>query len=136
MEVFGYVNTTMREDNTKTIQGICRKSINKKLWEGTFLRMRNAKPMALFGDQRTYLVDGKPFGNSIHLGIDLASTAQAPIEASNNGIVVFAGPLGIYGNAVIIDHGLGLFSLYGHLSSIETTVGKTVQKGKRSVFPA
>ena len=131
VDVFGYVNTTMREDNTKTIQNICSKSISKKLWEGAFLRMRNASPMALFGDQRTFLIDGKPFGNSIHLGVDLASTAHAPIEAANNGIVVFAGPLGIYGNTVIIDHGLGLFSLYGHLSSIDTTVGKNVKKEEK-----
>lgn len=131
VDVFAYVNTTLREDNTKTIQNICSKSIDKKLWEGTFLRMRNASPMALFGDQRTFLVEGKPFGNSIHLGVDLASTAHAPIEAANNGIVVFAGPLGIYGNTVIIDHGLGLFSLYGHLSSINTTVGKNVKKEEK-----
>jgi murein DD-endopeptidase MepM/ murein hydrolase activator NlpD len=131
VEVFGYVNTQMREANSKTIQNMCSKSINKKLWEGTFLRMRNAKPMALFGDQRTYLVDKKPFGNSVHLGVDLASTAHAPVEAANHGIVVFAGPLGIYGNAIIIDHGLGLFSLYGHLSSIETAAGKNVKKGEK-----
>lgn len=131
VEVFGYVNTQMREDNTKTIQNICSKSISKKLWEGTFFRMRNASPMALFGDQRTYLFDGKPSGHSIHLGVDLASTAHAPVEAANNGIIVFTGPLGIYGKAVIIDHGLGLFSLYGHLSSIETTVGKNVKKEEK-----
>jgi len=131
VEVFGYVNTTLREENAKTIQSVCRKSINKKLWEGAFHRMRDAAPMALFGDQRTYLVDGKPFGNSVHLGVDLASTAHAPIEAAANGIIVFAGALGIYGNAVIIDHGLGLFSLYGHLSAIETTVGKSVKKEEK-----
>ena len=131
VDVFAYVNGTMREENTKTIQALCSKSINKRLWEGPFLRMRNAKPMALFGDQRTYLVAGKSYGTSIHLGVDLASTAHAPVEAANSGIVVFAGPLGIYGNAVIIDHGLGLFSLYGHLSSIETTVGKTVKKEEK-----
>ena len=131
VEVFGYVNTQMRDDNTKTIQGLCSKSISKQLWEGAFLRMRNAKPMALFGDQRTYLINNKPFGHSIHLGVDLASTAHAPIEAANHGIVVFAGPLGIYGNTVIIDHGLGLFSLYGHLSVIDTSVGKTVKKEER-----
>ena len=131
VEVFGYVNTTLREENAKIIQSVCRKSINKKLWEGVFHRMRNASPMALFGDQRTYLVDGKPFGNSVHLGVDLASTAHAPIEAANHGIVVFAGPLGIYGNAVIIDHGLGLFSLYAHLSSFETVVGKNVKKEEK-----
>jgi murein DD-endopeptidase MepM/ murein hydrolase activator NlpD len=131
VEVFGYINTQMREENRKTILNVCSKSINKKLWEGAFLRMSNAAPTALFGDQRTYMVGGKPFGNSIHLGVDLASTAHAIIEAANNGIVVFAGPLGIYGNAVIIDHGFGLFSLYGHLSSIETAVGKDVKKQEK-----
>ena len=130
-EVFTYINTTLREQNTITIQDVCRKSVNKKLWEGTFVRMSNAAPMALFGDQRTYMFDGKSLGNSVHLGIDLASTIHSPIEAANNGIVVFAGPLGIYGNAVIIDHGMGLLSLYGHLSAIETAVGKTVRKTEK-----
>ncbi|MRR14926.1 MAG: M23 family metallopeptidase [Deltaproteobacteria bacterium] len=131
VDVFAYVNGTLREENTKTIQALCSKSVNKRLWEGPFLRMRDAKPMALFGDQRTYLISGKSYGTSVHLGVDLASTAHAPVEAANHGIVVFAGPLGIYGNAVIIDHGLGLFSLYGHLSSIETAVGKTVKKEEK-----
>ena len=130
-DVFVYVNTKMREDNGKTIQKICSTSTNKKLWDGTFIRMQNAKPMAQFGDYRIYLIDNKPFGNSTHMGVDLASTAHAPIEAANSGVVVFASPLGIYGNAVIIDHGLGLFSLYGHMSAIETTVGKTVKKGEK-----
>ena len=130
-EVFTHINTTLRKQNDKTIQELCRKSVNKQMWEGTFARMNNAAPMALFGDQRTYMYDGKSLGNSIHLGIDLASTVHAPIEAANNGMVVFAGPLGIYGNAVMIDHGMGLLSLYGHLSAIETTVGKTVRKSEK-----
>ncbi|MBP7765972.1 MAG: M23 family metallopeptidase [Deltaproteobacteria bacterium] len=131
VEVFAYVNSTLRDENTRTIQSVCARTAPSRLWDGAFHRMRNAKPMALFGDQRTYMVDGKPFGNSVHLGIDLASVAHAPIEAANAGVVVFAGPLGIYGNAVIIDHGLGLFSLYGHLSAIETTVGKSVRKEEK-----
>ena len=128
VEVFGHVNSQMREDNDKAIQVICQKSAGKKLWEGTFLRMRNAATMASFGDKRAYVVDGKDFGSSIHFGVDLASSAHAAIYAANNGIVVFAGTLGIYGNTVIIDHGLGLFSLYAHLSLIETTAGKNVKK--------
>jgi len=128
LDVFIYVNSQMRNENFLTIQAICQKSTPKKLWEGTFLRMRKAASMALFGDKRYYLSEGKVVAESLHVGVDLASTAQAAIEAANNGIVVFAGTLGIYGNAVIIDHGLGLFSLYGHLSSIEATVGKNVQE--------
>jgi murein DD-endopeptidase MepM/ murein hydrolase activator NlpD len=128
LEIFNYVNSEMRNDNFQSIQSICQKSTPKILWEGTFLRMRRASPMALFGDIRSYVVAGKDFANSLHVGVDLASVAHAAIEAANNGIVVFAGPLGIYGNTIIIDHGLGIFSLYGHLSSIVTAVGKTVKK--------
>jgi len=128
LEIFSYVNSEIRNENFRFIQSICQKSTSKILWEGTFLRMRSASPMALFGDKRIYVVAGKDFANSLHTGVDLASLANAAIEASNSGIVVFAGPLGIYGDTIIIDHGLGIFSLYGHLSSINTAAGKTVKK--------
>ena len=127
-EVFIYVNSQMRNDNFQTIQTICQKSVAERLWRGAFLRMRNASTMSLFGDKRYYMARGKVVAESLHIGVDLASHANAAIHAANNGIVVFTGALGIYGNTVIIDHGLGLFSLYGHLSSIETTVGKNVKK--------
>lgn len=129
VDVFMAVNTKMRDDNFRTIQSVCQKSEPRQLWEGTFLRMKNASPMAMFGDSRTYMYNGKSLGESIHMGVDLASTAHAGIEASNHGTVVFTGPLGIYGNAVIIDHGLGIFSLYAHLSSIGTKTGQSVKKG-------
>ncbi len=128
LDTFVYVNGQMRTDNFRTIQSVCQKSSPNKLWEGTFLRMSNASPMALFGDRRTYVLGGKDVGESVHGGVDLASTMHAPIEAANNGIVIFAGALGIYGNAVIIDHGQGIFSIYGHMSSINATNGKVVKK--------
>ncbi|PKN70493.1 MAG: peptidase M23 [Deltaproteobacteria bacterium HGW-Deltaproteobacteria-12] len=128
LEIFNHVNGQMRDDNFRTIQTICRKSSPNKLWEGTFLRMPKGQPMALFGDRRTYMAGGNAVGNSLHLGVDLASTAHAVIEAANDGIVVFTGVLGIYGNTVVIDHGQGLFSLYGHLSTINTAAGKAVKK--------
>ncbi|HQP47028.1 MAG TPA: M23 family metallopeptidase [Flexilinea sp.] len=131
LEVFIYVNSQMRKDNFLSIQNICKKSSPKELWEGTFLRMKDAAPMALFGDKRSYIYNGKPVAESTHEGVDLASNARSPIEAANRGIVAFTGAMGIYGNTVIIDHGLGLFTLYGHLSSIDTTVGKNVAKGEK-----
>ncbi len=88
--------------------------------------MKNGAPMALFGDERTYTYQKQAVGNSVHLGVDLASTAHSLVEAANNGVVTFAGNLGIYGNAVIIDHGVGIFSLYGHMESINVKEG---QKG-------
>ena len=66
----------------------------------------------------------------MHQGYDLASVAMAEIPAANSGSVVHAGPLTIYGNTVIIDHGQGLLTLYGHCSSIQVAVGDTVQKGQ------
>jgi murein DD-endopeptidase MepM/ murein hydrolase activator NlpD len=129
VDVFVYVNTTMRSDNFKTIQEVCRKSQSKALWEGTFLRMKDGSPMALYGDRRQWVFNGKEIGESIHEGIDLASTEKAPVQAANNGQVLYAAPLGIYGNAVIIDHGLGMISLYGHLSAIQVKEGQMVKTG-------
>ena len=130
-DVFAYINSTLREKNDQTIAAICSTSAKRQLWDGAFLRMSNAASTALFGDKRTYYIDGKPYGSSVHLGIDLASVAQAPIEAANAGRIAFTGDLGIYGNTVIIDHGLGLFSLYSHLSAIDTEKGKDVLKGEK-----
>ena len=130
IDTFIYVNTRLRDDNLQTIQSVCRKSEPRQLWQETFIRMKNAAPMALFGNRRTYLYGGKPVGESIHTGVDLASLAHASIEAANAGIVRFAGPLGIYGNAIIIDHGLGLTTLYGHLSAISVRPDQSVKRGE------
>ena len=64
----------------------------------------------------------------IHFGYDLAAVQHGPVPAANSGVVVFAGPLSIYGNAVVVDHGLGLQTLYGHLSSIDVKEGDQVAK--------
>ncbi|MCD6487448.1 MAG: M23 family metallopeptidase [Syntrophobacterales bacterium] len=130
LEAFLRVNSEMRTDNLKTIETICKDTRPEQLWEGTFLRMKNAATMATFGDRRTYYHDGREISKSVHMGVDLASTKNAPVEASNGGIVVFAEYLGIYGNTVIIDHGMGIFSLYGHLSSVSVNKGQAIGKGE------
>jgi hypothetical protein len=130
LEAFLFVNETLRIENTKTIQAVCSNSQPKQLWEGTFLRMKNAAPMAGYAQDRTYFFEGMAVSKSTHQGVDLASTERAPIEAANNGVVVFAGYLGIYGNAVIVDHGLGLSSLYGHMSDISVKAGQNVARGE------
>ncbi len=128
-EVFTLVNSQLRHENNQAIQKYCARSRASQLWEGTFLRMQNSAPMARFGDQRTYSFDGQPLGESVHLGIDLASTAHATVQAANHGVVVFADYLGIYGNMVILDHGLGITSLYSHLNDIAVKAGQQVSKG-------
>ena len=129
-EVFTYVNTQLRVENDKKIQSVCGKTSSKRMWDGTFLRLKNSAPKAFFGDQRTYFYQGKSLGTSVHLGIDLASTSRAPIEAANGGVVIYADNLGIYGNCVIIDHGQGIASQYGHMSSIAVKEGQQVTKGQ------
>jgi hypothetical protein len=130
IDTFIHINTVLRADNLKTIQSACKKTEPRPLWQDTFIRMKNAAPMALFGDHRTYLYGGKSVGESLHIGVDLASLVHAPIEAANNGIVRFTGPLGIYGNAVIIDHGMGLSTLYAHMSGIQVKQDQAVKRGE------
>ena len=128
---FRKINEEWRKENNDKIIKIAQETATEILWEGRFLQMRNSKVMATYGDRRTYVYKDKEIeiGKSIHLGYDLASFTNAPVRAANSGIVKFSGDLGIYGNTVIIDHGLGLMSLYGHLSMLMVDEGQTVLKG-------
>ncbi|MDR2861714.1 MAG: M23 family metallopeptidase [Syntrophobacterales bacterium] len=129
IDTFRHINTVMRDDNFKTIQAICKQSQPEILWQGPFLRLKDSATMSLYGDYRSWLYRGQAVGESIHEGVDLASTAQAPVMAANSGLVVFTGNLGIYGETVIIDHGMEMISLYAHLSSIHVEKGHKVNKG-------
>jgi murein DD-endopeptidase MepM/ murein hydrolase activator NlpD len=100
------------------------------MWNEPFEPLVNAAVEAKFADFRTYTYKGKEIDRQVHLGFDLAVTQQVPIKAAQRGVVVHAAYLGIYGNCVIIDHGLGVQTLYGHLSSIGVKVGDKVEKGQ------
>jgi len=100
------------------------------LWHGPWVQQRDSAVEARFAEQRTFTYDGKVIGHEVHLGYDLASVAGAPVTAENSGRVVRAGWLDLYGNSVIIDHGMGVQSLYGHMSSLEVHVGQMVTKGE------
>lgn len=130
LEGFLEVNRVMRLANHQKIAEICSTSQPRQLWQGPFLRLKDTAPMAAFGDRRSYLVGGQEIDRQTHLGVDLASTAGAAVMAANAGQVVYADELGIYGQCVIIDHGLGVFSLYAHLSSIESATGQEVKRGQ------
>ena len=123
------INKELRKENHATLLELSQKADPAQLWQGPFLRFANSSPMAGFADRRSYLYQGKKVDEQTHLGVDLASTANARIEAANNGRVVLADRLGIYGLAVMIDHGQGVFSLYGHLSKIEAQLNQEVKKG-------
>ncbi len=122
------VNRNLRRQNHELFQKISAQSNPQPLWSGAFRRFFG-KPMARFGDRRTYLYQGKAVDQQTHLGEDLASLVNSQVYAGNNGVVVLAEPLGIYGQTVILDHGLGVFSSYSHLSKIDAKVGDRVEKG-------
>jgi len=124
------INGDLRKKNGDTITALAAKSQPKMLWTEAFAQMGNSQVESRFADRRTYFFGAKEIDRQVHLGFDLASVQQAPVHASNAGVIVFADFLGIYGNCVIIDHGLGVQSLYAHLSSIGSKVGDTVTKGQ------
>ena len=124
------INGSLRRKNNDTIAALASKSEPRMLWTEAFAQMGNSQVESRFADRRTYYFDDKEIDKQVHLGFDLASVQQAPVHASNAGVVVHADFLGIYGNCVIIDHGLGVQSLYAHLSMIGVKVGDSVTKGQ------
>ncbi|HDZ61841.1 MAG TPA: M23 family metallopeptidase [Nitrospirae bacterium] len=130
VKAFKKVNEEWRLESVNKVRDIAGKTTAEILWQGSFLQMKNSMVMAKYGDKRTYIYNGNAVSQSTHLGYDLASVEKSPVEAANSGIVRFTGEIGIYGNTVIIDHGLGLMSIYGHLSTILETEGQSVEKGE------
>jgi murein DD-endopeptidase MepM/ murein hydrolase activator NlpD len=130
VKAFQEINTRIRQENEAKIREITAESAPEPLFSGAFEQMKDSKVMSSFAERRSYFVLDEKVSESIHYGYDLASLAGAPIVASNRGKVVFADELGIYGNCVIVDHGLGVHTLYAHLSNIDVRVGDLVEKGE------
>jgi len=130
LEAFKRVNELWRQRDVARLGEIGMKSEQKLLWEGAFSQLPNSKVFAGYGETRHYYYQGQKVSESRHMGFDFASVERADIPASNSGVVVFTGDLGIYGNTVVIDHGMGLMSLYGHLSEIRVKEGQYVKKGE------
>jgi murein DD-endopeptidase MepM/ murein hydrolase activator NlpD len=128
LRAFNQINTELRAANEAKIREIVANPSESKLWNGAFTQLQNSKVTSKFAEQRSYFVDGQKISEATHFGYDLASTAGAPIQASNSGLVIFVDDIGIYGNSVIIDHGMDLFSLYAHLSSMSVSAGDRVEK--------
>ena len=126
---FVKVNTEMRQANNKTLADLRLKTVDRFLWSEPFAR-QHAKAEATFADVRSYLYHGKKIDQQVHLGYDLASTQHMGVQASNDGQVVYAAPLGIYGNCIVVDHGYGLQTIYGHLSRIDVHVGDMVKRSQ------
>ncbi len=126
-----FINAIYRDENNKVIEKITSKvdtQLISNLKMQPFYPLKNGKVVASHGDHRYYSYKGKVVSESYHLGLDLASTKMADILITNPGVVVFANYNGIYGNNLIVYHGLGLYSLYGHCSSILAQKGNIVDK--------
>ena len=95
------------------------------LGRGAFILPHEGKAFPNFGQRRIY--NNKP--RSTHAGVDIAAPMGAPIRAANAGKVVLASDLYLSGRTVIIDHGLGLFTIYGHMSKLLVKRGADVAKG-------
>ena len=128
---FLQINRDLRRKNNQYLMDLAKKSAPEMMFRDAFQQLANSQVEAKFADTRTYIYQGKDVDQQVHQGFDLAVTANSPIVASHKGVVVHASDLGIYGNCVVIDHGMGVQSLYGHLSSIAVKVGDTVQKGQQ-----
>jgi murein DD-endopeptidase MepM/ murein hydrolase activator NlpD len=129
LEKFLVINGELRRKNAEKIASYAAQTSPEILWGGAvFHPFTNTAVEAAFADQRTYVYGGKDVDRQTHLGFDLARVVNSSIVAANRGKVVHASPLGIYGNCVIIDHGMGVQSLYAHLSSITVNVGDMVEK--------
>lgn len=127
---FLVLNRDQRRQAEDEKRRVAARTADRPLWGGPFAQPRNTKVFANFAETRRYLYQGREVDTQVHFGYDLASTRQAPVPAANTGVVLFAGPLTIYGNTVIVDHGLGLQTLYAHMSSIGVKVGAQVEKSQ------
>ena len=132
---FKAVNETMRINNEKWIHKLGSKLTPQELshWKvHRFYPLKSAKLVADFGDERHYFYKDKnrEISRSYHVGYDFASTRHAPIISSNSGTVVYASKNGIYGGMPMIDHGFGLYTLYGHCSKVLVEVGEEIEAGQ------
>ncbi|MBI4824736.1 MAG: M23 family metallopeptidase [Nitrospirae bacterium] len=100
--------------------------VSEKLWEGAFILPVENDILTKFGIKR--IINLKK--ESIHWGIDVRGASGAEVRASNSGTVVFAEELFFGGNTIVIDHGLGIHTLYMHLERFDVSVGNAVSKGQ------
>jgi len=129
------INETMRLKNEDKIHALAKSVSTEVLnkWKiNKFYPLKNGAKVASYGDERHYYYKTKnnEVSKSYHVGYDLASTKMAAIRTSNAGKVVYANENGIYGNMPMIDHGLGLYSLYGHCSQLLVKEGDEVKAGQ------
>ncbi len=108
------------------LNGLWTSSAPQKLWNGPFVRPVPDAANSAFGTRT--ILNGEP--RSPHGGADFSSATGTPIAAPNSGRVVAAGDFYYTGNTLVLDHGLGLVSLFAHLSETSVREGDTVKTGE------
>lgn len=131
VEAFLAVNRVMRRRSEERLQGLTAESSPTLALTGAFRQQPGTQVGSRFAERRSYLYGDRVVDHQDHLGYDLASVKQAPILAAQAGTVLAVVDLGIYGNVVLLDHGLGLSSLYAHLSSTAVETGDQVEAGQQ-----
>ena len=137
IEQFKIINEKIRAKNEALIHKITSVVPQERMIDFKMVPMyplKNGQVVAHYGDYRKYSYNGKDVSESYHMGLDLASNAMSPIIPQNSGQVVFADYNGLYGNMPIIHHGLGLYTLYGHCSSLNVSSGTSVDGNSNTVI--
>jgi murein DD-endopeptidase MepM/ murein hydrolase activator NlpD len=117
----------LAQDQTARLRAIFATVTPEKLWQGKFrMPIQGATSFKNFGTRR--VLNGEP--SSPHTGVDVGAVRGTPIHATQRGRVVLAEPLYFSGNTVVLDHGLGIYTLYGHMESMPVKVGDTVETGQ------
>lgn len=133
-DIFVMANRDLREKNVNTIKSEVKNKMSRQKVDEftfkTFKRLPASMTFAGYGERRHYFYDGKKIDEAWHLGSDWASVKKAKIFTTNAGKVIFNDYLGIYGNTIIIDHGLGVATLYGHTSRSNVSLDQEVKAGE------
>jgi murein DD-endopeptidase MepM/ murein hydrolase activator NlpD len=128
--MFRDINERLRQKNAEMVLALADRSAGDRMPFG-IIKPLPAALTGAFGEERSFFLHGKEAGGSVHEGYDLADTLGAGVSAAADGVVLHAGPFGIFGNAIVVDHGLGFQTLYGHLSVVGVKVGDRVTSGIR-----
>lgn len=126
---FKFVNETLRDSNEDMIHKITS-AVPEEIIDGFYIEpfypLRNGAAVASFGDHRFYTYNGEDVSQSWHMGLDLASTAMASIDTQNAAFVAYNDLNGIYGENIILYHGFGLYTLYGHCNGTLVKPGEHI----------
>jgi hypothetical protein len=110
------------------LRAVFAKTSPERLWDGPFvLPVNGAGPSDNFGQKR--ILNGEP--RSPHSGVDFSAESGTAVTAPQRGRVVLAQDLFLSGRTVVLDHGMGLFTFYGHLSATDVVEGREVETGDR-----